>query len=178
MKPRLPLFYIVLIGTLVLDQVVKSWTRATLAEGEFWKGGPWPGVFEITLTYNKGIAFGMFQGIQIFMAPIALVIAGIAIFNVHKGKVDTRWMTVGLALLASGALGNLVDRVSSQKGVTDMFLLRLSNLTGNRIGDFWVFNIADVCISTAMVMLALVWMKPDQKPEEKPAETAPESAVQ
>lgn len=164
MKPRLPLFYALLVGTLVLDQLVKFWTRATLSEGEYWKGGPWPGVFEITLTYNKGIAFGMFQGIQIFMAPIALIIAGIAVYNVHKGKVSTKWMTVSLAFLASGALGNLIDRVGSSKGVTDMFLLRLSNLTNNRLGDFWVFNIADVCISTAMIMLAIVWMRPEEKP--------------
>jgi signal peptidase II len=148
----------------VLDQVVKFWTRSTLSEGEFWKGGPWPGVFEITLTYNKGIAFGMFQGVQLFMAPIALIIAGIAVFNIHKGKVNTRWMTVSLAFLASGALGNLIDRVGSSKGVTDMFLLRLSNITNQRLGDFWVFNIADVCISTAMVMLAIVWMRPDEVP--------------
>ena len=71
-------------------------------------------------------------------------------------------MVVALALLASGSIGNLVDRVTSDKGVTDMFLLRLSNITNQKLGDFWVFNIADVCISIAMIMLAITWLRPEE----------------
>jgi signal peptidase II len=163
MKSRLPLFWIIAISTLVLDQVVKQWVRSTLSVGEFWKGGPWHGVFEFTLTYNKGIAFGMFQGSQYFMAPVAILIAGIATYNVYRQpRTSTRWMVVALALLASGSIGNLVDRVTSDKGVTDMFLLRLSNITNQKLGDFWVFNIADVCISIAMIMLAITWLRPEE----------------
>ena len=43
-----------------------------------------------------------------------------------------------------------------------MFLLRLSNITNQKLGDFWVFNIADVCISIAMIMLAITWLRPEE----------------
>jgi hypothetical protein len=56
---------------LVIDQAIKAWTRNNLMVGQYWDGGPWKGVFELTLSYNKGIAFGMFQGSALLMAPVA-----------------------------------------------------------------------------------------------------------
>lgn len=173
---RFLLFWSVFIITVALDQAVKVWVRNTLNIGESWKGGPFPGTFEITLTYNKGIAFGMFQGGAILMTPVAIVIAGYAIYTIYKNPKETRWGTVALGLLASGALGNLYDRLFHwDKGVTDMFLLRLANITHGRLNDFPVFNVADSCISVAMVMLLITWSRQphgEQKPSEK---SAPES---
>ena len=171
MRSRITLFWLVCILGVVLDQVIKAWVRKTLLEGQSWPGGPWPGVFEITLTYNKGIAFGMFQGSALLMAPIALVIAGFATRAVYKNPNETRFATFALGLLASGALGNLIDRVAnSHKGVTDMFLLRLANITHGKLNDFPVFNVADACISVAMVMLIIGWSK-SEATETKPTET-------
>ena len=124
--------------------------------GESWKGGPWHGVFEITLTYNKGIAFGMLQGGGLIMTPIAIVIAGFAIWTIYKNANETRWGTVALGLLASGALGNLIDRLfNSKSGVTDMFLLRLANITHGRFSDFPVFNVADSALTVGVVLMAI-----------------------
>jgi signal peptidase II len=165
---KVRIFWLVFVITLILDQVVKYWVRKTLMIGQSWPGGPLPGIFEITLTYNKGIAFGMFQGSQIFMTPIALVIAGFAAYAViKKGEKETRWSSFGLGLLASGAIGNLIDRLISRDGVTDMFLIRLANITKGKINDFPVFNIADACISVAMVMLLIHWTRPEQKQSSK-----------
>ncbi|MEI7985696.1 MAG: signal peptidase II [Armatimonadota bacterium] len=163
---RLILFWMVMIGTIAFDQWIKAWVRGNLNQGQSWRGGPWHGVFEITLTYNKGIAFGMMQGAGLIMTPIAIIIAGVAIRTIYKNANETAWGSVALALLASGALGNLYDRVFMKHlGVTDMFLLRLSNITGGRLNDFPVFNVADSCISVAMVMLLISWSK--QSADEK-----------
>jgi len=177
---RLILFWAVLVLTVILDQVVKVWVRNTLNIGESWKGGPIPGYFEITLTYNKGIAFGMFQGSALLMTPIAIIIAGIAVRSIYKNPNESRWGSVALALLASGALGNLYDRVFHWKdGVTDMFLVRLANMTGGRLNDFPVFNIADSCITVAMVMLLISWTKnPHPGDEKKDSEKPEPSAAQ
>ena len=72
---RLGLFAGVLVGVLVVDQAVKAWTRANLHIGQSWPGGPIPGVFELTLTYNKGVAFGALEGYSLLAVPIALTIA-------------------------------------------------------------------------------------------------------
>ena len=166
---RLVIFWVVMILTIAFDQWIKAWARGNLNIGQSWNGGPWHGIFEITLTYNKGIAFGMLQGGGLIMTPIAIIIAGVAIRTIYKNANESNWGSVALALLASGALGNLIDRVFNNKmGVTDMFLLRLANITGGRLNDFPVFNVADSCISVAMVMLLISWSKQSAAEKEEP----------
>ena len=157
---RLAFFWVLMLATIAIDQWLKAWVRGHLNVGGSWGARPWPGVFELTLTYNKGIAFGMLQGGGLIMTPIALVIAGFAIHTIYKKANESLWGTIALALLASGALGNLLDRLFNGKdGVTDMFLLRLNHITNGKMNDFPVFNVADSCISVAMVMLLLTWSK-------------------
>lgn len=178
MRSRLPLFWILAIGTLVLDQLVKAWVRGALHEGQSWPGGPLPGIFEITLTYNKGIAFGMFQGMAVLMTPIALAIAGAATWHSYKHRYEGTPHHIAMALLASGAIGNLLDRVLNPKGVTDMFLVRFSNITEKwpfHLNDFPVFNVADSCISIAMCFLIVIWMR---EGSEKPKEVSPAPVIE
>ena len=176
---RLPIFWVIMIGMVILDQVLKAWVRNHLNIGQSWNGGPWPGVFEITLTYNKGIAFGQLQGFGLIMTPIALIIAGMAIRTIYKNVNESAWGTVALGLLASGAIGNLIDRLLNAKnGVTDMFLLRLANVTHGKLNDFPVFNVADACISVAMVMLLITWSKQAANEKEESnlaSDTVPEN---
>lgn len=148
---RRVLFWILLVGLLALDQVVKAWSRGA-ADGVAGKTffTLWPTVFEMKLTYNEGIAFGWFQGGGIFLAPVAVAIAGAAIWYNLTHPYESRWAHASAALLASGALGNLYDRVFLHR-VTDMFYFRLI--------DFPVFNVADACITVAAGMLIISWIR-------------------
>jgi len=105
---------------------------------------PWPGVFELKLIYNEGVAFGMFQGAGTFLTPIAIVIAGAATVSAMRSAKVSRLHTVLCSLLAAGAIGNMIDRLWLGR-VTDMFFVRAIN--------FPVFNVADVCITAAAVTL-------------------------
>lgn len=155
-------------GLLAVDQAVKAWARGALVEGQS-LNGPWPGVFELTLTYNKGIAFGLFQGVGVFFAPVAILIAGAAALYSYRHRTEPWPAHVGLALLASGAIGNLIDRVWLGK-VTDMFWLRAI--------DFPVFNVADSCITVGAVLLGIAWiLMPADKPEKVPV-AQPEPAAE
>ncbi len=165
---RLALFLLLAVGVVALDQGVKLWTREHLAIGQSWPGGPLPGVFELTLTYNKGVAFGAMQGYSLLATPVALAIAGACGVSAWRGGRPLK--LVALALMASGALGNMLDRLFDGRGVTDMFLLRLANLTNGRLSDFPVFNVADAAITVAVVLLAFVWLR---EGERKPAALAP-----
>lgn len=149
MRSSRALFWSVFVLTLVLDQATKAWARNALAEHQS-PGFPWPGVFELTLTYNKGIAFGMLQGAGVFLAPIAVAIAVAAWMYSHRNDGDGPLSHSAMALLASGALGNLYDRVVLGK-VTDLFWFRLIN--------FPVFNVADACITVAAGLLILKWSR-------------------
>lgn len=140
------LYWGLFIGFVAIDQIVKLLTRMHLDQKEYFP--LWPNVLELTLTYNEGIAWGMFQGAGVLLSPIAIVIAiGSAIYSTRNPK-ESSWIHAAMGLLAGGAVGNLIDRVWLGK-VTDMFHLRAIK--------FPVFNIADVCISIAAVILVLRW---------------------
>jgi signal peptidase II len=141
------LFWLSAVLFIVIDQLVKLDVRHTLAQGQTLPL-PWPGVFEIQLTYNQGIAFGFLQGKGLFLAPIAVVIAGGSVWYIMRHPQESKWNHVAFGLLAAGALGNLFDRLVFQR-VTDMFWFRLIN--------FPVFNVADSCITVATIMLIIGW---------------------
>jgi signal peptidase II len=152
------LFWGLMIGMLILDQVVKNWARVS-ADG--FQGRTfltlWPNVFELRLTYNEGIAFGWFQGGGVFLAPVAVAIAAGAVWYNLKHPTETKWAQASAALLAAGALGNLYDRLFQHR-VTDMFYFRLI--------DFPVFNVADACITAAACMLIISWIREAMQPQQ------------
>jgi len=62
---------------------------------------------------------------------------------------------IALALIAAGALGNLLDRLRSARGVVDFIDVG--------IGDtrFWTFNVADSGVTMgALLLMFVLWSKP------------------
>jgi signal peptidase II len=147
-RSRAALFYTIFVVVLVLDQLTKWWAReqADWVERSI-SHLPWPGVFELKLVWNEGVAFGMLQGMGIWLTPIALLIAGFAAWYSYKHPHEPRFTHATLAFLAAGAIGNLIDRLWLGGRVTDLFWIRII--------DFPVFNIADVSITIAGVMLVI-----------------------
>ncbi len=150
-------FLILAIGFLVLDQAVKYWVQQAIPRGGSLHGMPWPGVFELTLQYNEGIAFGFMQGKGKLLSPIAVAIAAGTAWYSFKNPKES-WLThIALALLASGAIGNLLDRIAFGR-VTDMLWFRKIN--------FPVFNVADSCITVATILLIFTWFRAAEKGKE------------
>jgi signal peptidase II len=54
----------------------------------------------------------------------------------------------------AGAAGNLLDRLRSARGVIDFIDVGIGSLR------FWTFNIADACLTTGAVLLALALWRP------------------
>ena len=142
------LFWVSLVVTLGLDQWVKAWVRTNMRPDQSlaW----WPNVFELRYAKNTGIAFGQLEGKGVLLTPIAVVIAIGAVAYVYRHPKESRWNHVAFGLLASGALGNLYDRIVAHE-VTDMFFFRLIN--------FPIFNVADACITVATIMLMIGWWR-------------------
>ncbi|MBS1721160.1 MAG: signal peptidase II [Armatimonadetes bacterium] len=159
------LFWSLFLGGVLLDQIIKIWARGAMPPGGSLGGKPFPGFFEFTLVFNEGVAFGRMQGYGYLMAPIAIAIAGVAAWWSWKNPQDPKWHHTTAALLAAGAVGNLIDRLLFKK-VTDMFHARFIN--------FPVFNLADVLISVAAGMLFLTWLL--EAIRERKAAVNPDSA--
>lgn len=140
------LFWAVFVGSLAADQVVKALMRLNFAENQ--SATLIPGILDLRLTYNKGIAFGQLQGFGVYLAPVAIVIAiGAAVYTYRHAK-ETAWIHGAMGLLASGALGNMIDR---------LFLGRVTDMFETRFVQFPVFNVADACISVAAAVLIVKW---------------------
>ena len=112
----------------------------------------WGEWMRLTLVYNPGAAFGLHLGAYsrwIFMA--LTVVALVVMWRLYRqSPPDAAWRTWALALVTGGALGNLVDRVRSARGVVDFLDV------GVGAWRWPTFNVADIAVSTGAVILAIV----------------------
>ena len=140
------LWLAVIAASLVgLDQLTKSIVAATLAEGESVRviGD----ALRITHIRNSGAAFGMLRGFGGLFALAALV--GVVAFAAILVRRPSTATGVAAALVAAGALGNLIDRIFRGplgRGTVVDFLHP----------SFWpAFNVADSAISIGAVLLII-----------------------
>jgi signal peptidase II len=110
-----------------------------------------PDFFNLVNVTNDGAAFGSFKGNNTFFVLISLVaLVVVIILLVRQQRVDL-WRDVSLALLLAGILGNLTDRLLYGH-VIDFLLFNLHI----RYADPWpAFNVADSCISIAVVLFII-----------------------
>ena len=129
----------------------------------------WPGVFGFTYAENTGAAFSLFSDMRwvltVFSALVALAITVYVVW-----KKPNRLGTVSLALIAGGAVGNIIDRVRFG------FVVDFVNL---EFMQFAVFNVADACINVGAAMM-LLWAVLDEVRQyrQKKAEDAAKAAAQ
>ena len=110
-----------------------------------------PGVLELSYLENKGMAFGMFQGKQILFIILSIafcILLFYLLIRIPKTPYYRPLMVIG-SVLAAGALGNFIDRLSHGY-VIDFIYFSLIN--------FPIFNLADifvVCGGIALVLFVL-----------------------
>jgi signal peptidase II len=112
-----------------------------------------------TLVYNPGAAFGLHLGEYSRWIFMVLTIGALFILaRLYRATRDgdlTR--TLAIALVCAGAIGNLIDRIRSARGVVDFIDVG--------IGDArWpTFNVADMAVSIGAFLLAWVlWGEEDE----------------
>lgn len=134
---------------IAFDQVTKIAATANLAMHEAVEIMP---MFNFTLAHNTGAAFSFLSDAggwqRWFFTGIAVVVS-VAI-TVWMKRLDDkqRWLTISLALILGGAIGNVWDRIT---------LGYVIDFIDVYYGDWhWpAFNIADSAITVGAVMLAI-----------------------
>jgi len=109
-------------------------------------------VVRFTLAYNPGAAFSLSLGPNsrwIFVS-LTLLILGVLSWLYREAEARDTAQVAALALVCGGAIGNLLDRLRSPRGVVDFIDLGLGGWR------FWTFNIADVAITVGAIVLAVV----------------------
>ena len=129
----------------LLDQIVKQVMEATLDERTV---VPVLGPLHWFLTYNTGIAFSWLDGFGAAgLVALQLVILGVVVAFWSRTPRARRLAWLGFALIAGGAVGNLIDRALLGH-VVDYVLLMAGGWS------FAIFNLADafITIGAALVL--------------------------
>ena len=178
MKPAYLKPFLIVVLIVLVDQIIKTWVRTNMYLGQDIHFLGNHGMLHY--TENNGMAFGMelggdFGKLVLTMFRIAAVVAiGYGLVYLIKHKYH-RGLTMCVALILAGALGNIVDStiygVLYQHGqlfygrVVDMFYFPL--LSGNfpQWVPVWggqdyvffrpVFNFADAAISVGVIAILI-----------------------
>lgn len=113
-------------------------------------------IVRLTLAYNPGAAFGFHVGpiSRWFFTTVALLMTALFFHWYRKADPHDRSFAAALGLVSGGALGNMLDRVRSERGVVDFIDIGLGSMR------FWTFNIADAGLTIGAVILAvLLWRR-------------------
>lgn len=110
-----------------------------------------PDFFSLVNVTNTGAAFGSFRGNNAFFIVLSFVALIVVTVLLVRQRTRDLWRDVPLALLLAGILGNLTDRLFYGH-VIDFLLFNLHV----RYADPWpAFNVADSCISVAVVLFVI-----------------------
>ena len=151
MKIRKTIILIVDLAAMVLltwfDQFTKNMAVLYL------KGQPSVPIIEnvLVLQYleNKGAAFGMLQNQKIFFVFIEVLILFVIGFVLIRMPAQKKYhlMNIILVLVASGAIGNMIDRVTQDYVVDFIYFVLI---------DFPIFNVADIYVTCATAIFVFV----------------------
>jgi signal peptidase II len=165
-RRKMALYLGITIGLIAIDQITKFIVERTLrlydpvpVIGEF---------FRLTYIFNRGAAFGIHLGewsrVAFSILPVA---AAVLLYLMYR---QTPWSDrtrlVSIALVTGGAIGNLIDRIRSSRGVVDFFDFGFGTVR-------WpVFNVADIGVTVGALLLAVSLWREEQKLEKAEDVTA------
>lgn len=133
-------------AALAADQITKLYIM-----NNFFLGQEQPfikGLFNIVYVHNNGAAWGAFSGKTYALIAVTAVVLIICIVILIKNFGKNKIMTWALALVVSGGIGNLIDRIFRGGEVVDFIQFDFFK-------TFPVFNIADCCIVLGAIGLVI-----------------------
>ena len=149
----------------VADQLTKLWAMRALRPD--WWGSPFvtaeefaqtpiitiiPGFLQFRYAENTGAAFSILEGQTLLLAGVSVLASvGLVVYWFFLPPAE-RWGRAAVALIASGAVGNLVDR--AYRGAVVDFV-------DAYVGQYhWpTFNVADSCISVGAAILVVRFLQ-------------------
>lgn len=132
-------FFASTVLLILLDQASKWWIQWKLIPGQ--SVPIVPGVLHLTLSFNSGIAFGLFPQFGGLFLWLSLAIVAVVLIVYLRLPAPSAWTTAIASLLAGGALGNVLDRLRLGH-VVDFIDFRV----------FPVFNLADTAVTCATIL--------------------------
>lgn len=161
------LFWMIAGAVLVLDFLTKLVAEASLSRVPRPIIGNW---VTLQLVHNCGAAFGINVGscvhsrwVFLALALVALVVLGSMVRQTSPAE---RLRLMALGMVCGGAVGNVVDRVRSARGVVDFIDVGVGTYR-------WpTFNVADIAVTCGAIALAVVLWREGRQGDGAPASDA------
>lgn len=149
MKPKYIILIFVSAVSLVLDQATKVFIdrnmdllQSIVVVQNF---------FNITYLRNKGAAFGFLANTSFrlpFFILVSLIAIGVILAVFARLRPDQKFTAFSLALIFSGAVGNLIDRIRLGEVIDFIYV--------HWYEHYWpAFNVADSAICVGVFLLAI-----------------------
>ena len=139
---------------LAADQASKWWVLEVLRLPERGQIPVLP-MLSLTMVWNQGVTFGLFQQSGAWgawlLAGIAVVVVAALVVWLHRA--ESALVATALGLIGGGAIGNVIDRLR--------FGAVVDFLHAHAYGWSWyVFNVADAAIVCGVAVLLLDGLRP------------------
>jgi signal peptidase II len=135
----------------IADQLSKAWLLWLFADRQpIERLEPVTGFFNLVLTWNRGMSFGLFNNDTALNAAIFTVIAAAIVSGlvVWLRRAQEPLIAVAIGLVIGGAIGNVIDRLW-RGAVVDFLDFHLGNW------HWFAFNLADaaICIGVGLMVI-------------------------
>lgn len=152
----------IIVATIAIDQLSKVLVRTYVVPGT--QSEIISKYFTLHNVENVGAFLGMGSGLNptlklIFLLILPIVVLGFVLMHILKNKDLDRLSLVAFSCIIGGGIANVFDRIV-YGSVTDFFYIKLTDIlhTG-------VFNMADLFVTTGMIMLLIVSFRKKAKIE-------------
>lgn len=143
--------WLIIIFGLIADRVTKLWALGSLKNVD--NITIIKNYFAFEYLENRGAAFGILQNKLWLLAIVTMLVIGGMIFYLVKHKPNSKILRVAMAMIISGAIGNLIDRIY-YKYVVDFILVHYKD-----VYYFPTFNVADILVSVGTFFLIISILK-------------------
>ena len=152
-----------IFGLIVIIVALDQWSKwAIKTSFQLYESKPViQDVFHFTYVTNDGMAFGLsFPGGKHILLVMTILLTGFIVGFLWKEKDGHPLAKYGLALILSGAIGNLIDRLLYGK-VVDFLDVMVGNF------HWYIFNVADSAVTVGMVLFIIHSFLIEESSEDK-----------
>ena len=150
MPQRANRFWTIFLSTVLVDVATKRFAATALAP--YVPRNIVDDVVRFTLAFNSGGAMSLSLGpsSRWWFTLLSLATLAVLAYMYRQSSPGDKIQIASLALICGGAVGNLIDRIRSPRGVVDFIDIGIGT------HRFWTFNIADMAVTIGTATLTWV----------------------
>lgn len=172
MPQRANRFWTIFLATVLFDVTSKRLAVAQLSP-PYVPHNVIDDVLRFTLAFNPegAMSFSLGPSSRWWFVLLSLGTLFVLAYMYRQTPREDRIQIVSLALICGGAVGNLLDRIRSARGVVDFIDIGIGT------HRFWTFNVADLAVTMGTAMLTWVLCVRAAREERRGHALAPSQAL-